>query len=294
MLNEMSSILAGINSNSIVNRIRLARNAEYSGSFLLVEGISDKKLFKKFCKKDACKIYFCNGRVNLLGAITNLKKSESGGVLGIADRDFAELLEYPEYDGNVIFTDENDMEIMILCSDAFENVLREFGSQNKIKEFTETQGKQVRELVFESASFIGALRLLSQKKGWQLSFEGITYHFSNNKPFFLDESRMINQILQHSKRRGDLSENRILEKIKKLLEKFDEKKNLCCGHDCMVVLRGALRGKISSGNEFNKKDGVKTLESVLRLAYDYDCFKRTKVYSEIREWENLSRYEVLV
>ena len=289
----LSSIRDGIDGTTLANQIRLER-ATHMGSFLLVEGNNDAKLFGKFCDQQACSIVVCMGRDYLLNAISDLELSGFCGVLGFADRDFSEFLSYPKFNGKVVFSDENDIEIMILCSAALEDLLREYGSENRVAAIVESTGRQVCDLVFDAASFIGTLRLLSQREGWSLLFEGMAYQFRNNNSYILDEVKTMKHIVARSKVKLCLTESQILIHVRNLVSSCGDVKNLCCGHDCVRILGRALKSEFGKTNQiFNNKAGAKNLERILRLTYEYEYFQRTKAYEELRDWEIISGFKVL-
>ncbi len=288
----MNSIYNEIDGTSIATQIRL-ESAVHFGSFLLVEGDSDANLFGNFIDKKTCFIVVCAGRPNLLDAITELDVTGFHRALGFADRDFSEYLGYPEFRGTVVFSDENDVEIMILCSTALNRFLREFGDHERIEAITKSEKKQVCDLIFDAASFIGALRLISQTEGWSLSFGGMTYQFMPKNSFSLDETKTIKHVVGRSSVRPGLSEDQILTQVKDISSKYNGSKNLCSGHDCMRILGKALKSKLGTESRFDNKNGTKDLESIFRLTYDYDEFRKTKAYSEVRNWEKRSGYKTL-
>ena len=289
----VSSIKDGIDGSTIANQIRLER-ATHMGSFLLVEGNSDAKLFDKFCDQQACSIIVCMGRDYLLNAISELEFSGFCGALGFADRDFSEFLSNPEFNEKVVFSDENDIEIMILCSSALDDLLQEFGVPDRVATIVESSGqKKACDLIFDAASFVGTLRLLSYINSWSLSFEGMNYKYTDNNSYFLDEVKTIQHIVGRSKERPNLTENQILTHVKKFLSRGDDTKILCCGHDCVRILGRALKSKFGKTNKFNNEEGSKNLERILRLTYDYEKFMQTKAYDEIRNWEMISGFKVL-
>ena len=289
----MSSIKDGINGSTLANQIRLERSVR-EVSFFLVEGNGDANVFKKFCDLQVCSIITCMGKDNLLDAVTELKDSGFCGVLGFADQDFAKLLGLPTFNGEVVFTDENDMEIMILCSEALDKVLQEFGTKKNILETEETEEMSVKDLIFKSSSIIGTLRLLSQREKWSLLFEKMKYKFVPNKSYFLDEVKTVRHVLGRSKFKVSMTEDEILKFIRYNCMRQDiPKKNLCCGHDCVRVLGRALKSTLGNSGQFNNDDGAVTLEKILRLAYEFEHFKKTNAYNEIRNWEKISGFKIL-
>ena len=59
--------------------------------------------------------------------------------------------------------------------------------------------------------------------------------------------------------------------------------HVCCGHDAVAILSIGLRRALGSRNDAEVKET--RLESMLRLAYDRDHFRRTNLYTAIRAWE---------
>lgn len=293
----MNSILKETDDNSIANQVRLER-AVHLGSFLLVEGDSDSKLFGEFVDKEACSIVNCKGRPKLLDALTKLEIKGIQGVLGFADRDFSEILGYPSCKGTIVFTDENDIELMILCSNALNRFLVEYGNSERISEITNSENRQVCDLIYDAGRFIGTLRLISQKEDWSLKFSGMKYEFIDftpKNPFFVDEVKMIRYIVDYtdSNMRPGLSDDQILAQITEILTNCTEPKKLCSGHDCIRILGKALKRILGSKNQFVNEKGARELERILRLTYDYETFQETRAYSEIRKWEKQSGFTTL-
>ena len=157
-----NSIEKGIDEKSIVSEILLLRS-QFRGSILLVEGQGDVLLYGKFVSKTECQVINAFNRSNVEGALYILHDRDIGGVLGIVDRDYEEASGRGGKGGNVVYTEENDVEMMILCSPALEIVLAEYGSRTKIEHVEGKEGKAVRALVFEAAAVVGAVRLLSKR-----------------------------------------------------------------------------------------------------------------------------------
>ena len=288
----MTSIQREISGTIIANQVRLER-ATHDGSFLLVEGSEDAKLFGKFCNSQQCSIIVCIGREKLLEAITILERSNFVGALAIADRNYSEFFGHPEFEGEVIFSDENDIEIMILCSPALDNVLREFGAEDKVSAVVEAEGRSVCELIFDAASFLGALRLSSQTHGLSLSFEGMKYKFADQNSFSLDKVQTLRHVLARSKEPPQMTEEEILTNVKKQLSRMGQGMRVCKGHDCLRVLGRALRKKLGTTNQFSSEEGSKVLGGILRLAYEFEFFQQTRIYHSVRKWENETGFKVL-
>ena len=287
----MSSIKDDIDGLSLANEVRLSRQ-KHKGSFLLVEGSSDKKIFLDFCDRQACWIFPCGGKGKLLNVLRELDKSGFHGALGFADRDFAQFIGFPNFKGTVVFTDEIDIEMMILCSKALDKVLREFGNQDKIDSMTSSQHNNKLELIFDSASIIGYLRLLSQKNKWSLSFEGMTYKFTSNNSFILGEKSTVRHVLGRSKGTVNMTENDIVNSLRNRASEVQSYKNLCCGHDCIRILGRAIKYNFGNNPAFINEKGAKVLEGIFRIAYEFKFFRQTKAYEEMRNWEETSGFKI--
>ncbi|MBO1348157.1 MAG: DUF4435 domain-containing protein [Hormoscilla sp. GUM202] len=76
------------------NKIRLLRS-RFSGTFLLVEGSSDKIFYQRFVDKHACELVCVSGKpsskLRVIAVLEILEKSSFQGVLAIVDADFDRL-----------------------------------------------------------------------------------------------------------------------------------------------------------------------------------------------------------
>ena len=288
----MNSIKDGINATTICVDIRLQRQ-QHKGSFLLVEGENDKNLFTGFCDTEDCSIVVCLGRERLLAVVAELYGENFSGVLGFADRDFVDMVPRQPFRGDVVFTDENDMEIMILCSSAFDKVTGTYGRADKVGAAEVTASMSAREMVFQSASAVGTLRLLAQQKGWPLVFDEMKYQFTRTNSYCLDDAATVRHVLARSKATVNMKEDEIIDVVRNRESLQVQVKRLCNGHDCVRVLGRALKTVFGNMGQFNSGPGASLLEGALRLAYDLRYFSRTKAYREIREWEARAGYKVL-
>lgn len=189
-------------------------------------------------------------------------------------------------------SDENDLDLMIFCSSALDKVLREFGSEEKIKEEERRSEKCVRDLILESAAKVGALRLLSHIEQLGLSFNDMRYKFNDNVSYCICIESTIRHVVSRSEKHGSECVKTIMEKVQAILDDEPRNRRLCCGHDCVRVLARALKRKLGSQNLDSEK-GAQILEKSLRVAYDYSLFKKSDAFRKIREWEKRNGYKVL-
>lgn len=288
----MNSLINYIDGHGIANEIRLSRNG-FFGSYLLVEGLSDQKVMSNFCEKDVCKIIPCYSKSNLIDATNELERTKCSGIIALADRDYCDILGYPTVNGDVIYTDENDMELTILHSPALDECLKEFGSKDKIDKITKSKNYSVVELICESASVIGAIRLLSQLEKWNLIFNNLKLKYKKGNSFYLDKKKTVNYVLGKNQQ-WKIDIDIVMSKVNELMEKSVPLKNYCNGHDCIRILGKALCKEIGSKDSFKDDKGAENLESTLRLTYKFRHFKLTNMYRDLRKWEKSTGYSVLI
>ena len=122
----------------VANQIRLRRST-YSGTFLLVEGGKDKIFYERFVDKLACELVNASGKpsskLRVIEILKIFEKSSFQGVLAIVDADFERLESLLYSSPNLLRTDTHDLETMLINSPAFDKVVAEFGSEEKIAQF---------------------------------------------------------------------------------------------------------------------------------------------------------------
>ncbi|MDJ0650382.1 MAG: DUF4435 domain-containing protein, partial [Xenococcaceae cyanobacterium MO_188.B19] len=163
------------------NAIRLKRSA-FSGTFLLVEGTSDKKFYGNLIDCEKCQIVTVSGKPSskfrVIQVLEILEKSNFQGVLAIIDADFDNIQTPPHKSFNLLRTDTHDLETMLLKSLGLEKVLREFGSEEKITKFN----REIRQVLINAGLPIGYLRWISQLENLNLTFNKIKFtKFINDK-----------------------------------------------------------------------------------------------------------------
>ena len=143
------------------NAIRLRRSA-FSGTFLLVEGSSDKVFYQRFIDKQQCKIVVVSGKPSskyrVIKILEILDGSNFAGVLGIVDADCDRLNNIVHKSPNLLSTDTHDLETTLIKSQALDKVLFEFGSEAKIAKF----GRDIRQTLTDAGIAVGYLRWISQ------------------------------------------------------------------------------------------------------------------------------------
>ena len=278
-----------ITPDRIANKIRLLRTqSQYRGSFLIVEGDTDARLWKNLVDSTKCRVENAYNKKNAVTVLNILEQGNFAGVLAVVDADFDILEETVPLSPNLLLTDTHDLETMLLKSPALEKVVTEHGSAEKIESFAQ----DIRQTLLQSAKIIGYLRWASLKFNYCLKFEGLKFKkFVDDRTLILDESKLIKIVKDNSEKAG-LDEQEIRANMDSLKTDTQDMWHVCCGHDMISILSIALCKALGSFN--SQKADPKVLESYLRVAYESAHFRETKLYIAIQTWEQTNKpFEVL-
>jgi hypothetical protein len=252
----------------------------FGGSFLIVEGDTDKRVFQNFVVTDECQIKISYNKDNAVKTLEILNADANfEGAITIVDADF-EHLEQSKTTSNLFKTDFHDLECLIFSSPALEKVLAEFASESKIKNF----GKDIRELFFEISAFIGYLRWISLSDELNLKFEDLDFGKFINKDTLKFDSNLFITTVKNKSQRLDLDNAKITNQINNLASQNYDKKQVACGKDLVEILALALQ-KVLGTNNSNKVTS-EIIARDLRLAYEFEFFVLTNLYQNVKGWEN--------
>ena len=278
-----------ITPDRIANKIRLLRTqSQYRGSFLIVEGDTDARLWKNLVDSTKCRVENAYNKKNAVTVLNILEQGNFAGVLAVVDADFDILEGSVSLSQNLLFTDTHDLETMLLKSPALDKVLLEHGSEDKIKGFA----KDIRQTLLESAKVIGYLRWASLKFDYCLKFERLAFNkFVDDRTLALNESKLL-QTVKNNSQKPRLDEPEIRANMDSLKTDTQDMWYICCGHDMISILSIALCKALGSCN--SKQVDPNVLEINLRLAYESAHFRLTKLYIAIQTWEQTNQpFEVL-
>lgn len=281
-----------LDGNSIANNILMNRTV-HKGSFLLLEGDSDSKIYSSFIDDNKCKIIIANNKDNVISAINILQRWNFAGVLAVIDSDFWNINSGHIVNSNIIYTDSHDLETMILKTHALDKVLNELADKSKIDIFTKRYNIGIREKIIQSGSKIGYFRWLSIKNNMYLKFNGIVFSdFVDVNSLEIDINVMIEKVKINSKR-YQLNDGRIRKQIESLYDPLHNLWDICNGHDLVEILVIGLQNAIGSKRQSSVSKPI--IERHLRLAYDRSFFRKTNIYKSIRKWEKLNKpYRILL
>ncbi|WP_069997340.1 DUF4435 domain-containing protein [Cellulosilyticum sp. I15G10I2] len=273
-----------INAARLLTKIKMLRSGKISKGFILVEGITDYRLYSKFVDENMCELIIADSKSNVTQCIEICNREKAQGIIGIVDADFWRLeKEFPKYE-NLFLTDFHDLECMLINSPAYENILAEYANRNKYLRFEERKKKSLKHILLESGAKIGYLRWYSLQNNLGLKFSNLDFDkFVNAQELEIDMRKLIDSVLIHSKKQNGLNTQKILKDIENLITKQNSLWEVCCGHDLIELLTVGLVAVFGEYNAKNLFPG--NLEGSFRLAYQYNYFMKTKLYQCITKWQ---------
>ncbi|MGA1263375.1 MAG: DUF4435 domain-containing protein [Prochlorothrix sp.] len=289
-----------IDQNWTKNAARLTQQARI---LVLVEGESDKKLYKHL-------LGFLEGcYVQTITEATKNEQSVSGGkkqaviaflrdlspethsldIIAIIDADFDHLdPDHAAQLPNLFRTDTHDLETLILKSLALDKILNEFGSEEKLEEHK----GDFREVLLRLGKPLGYLLWISLREDLGLSFEGLEFgKFIDDRKLTLNEADMVKTVKNKSSPQAkakipDLSQ--LQDKIQAYNQDHYDPWQVCCGHHLVEILALALQKAIGTHNA-KAVDPETVLDRALRLAYESAYFRESKLYSALQAWHQRSK-----
>jgi 5S rRNA maturation endonuclease (ribonuclease M5) len=269
-----------ITPDSIANRIRLLRG-DHEGVFLIVEGHSDKLIYERLVNKQEVRVTIASGKNNAIKALSILEKEDNfRRVVAVIDADFSRIEQQIPDSNNLFLTDEHDLEMMLIKSAAFDKLLKERGSEEKIKAFTE----DIRETLLKLGQEIGKLRWLSLRNKLDLKSEGLKFvKFIDKEKLSINIDKLIRSIKNNSQK-PSLDEQQIKQDLSVISDENHDPWQLCCGHDFIGILAIALCKVLGTWNANDVKTEV--LERELRLAYELSYFYQTQIYQLMVNWQS--------
>jgi len=282
-----------IDADRIANAI--CQDTTFHGTYVLVEGNNDYILFRKFLNSNSCEFQVLSGKQFVIDVLTELESRGRTVAIGIVDSDF-DVLDKDECKiDNIFYSDNHDLELMIVNSDAFEILIDLYCSKEKLNKFvTENEGKELKSILLDLSAPLGQLKWANKLNNWGLSFKpqdstGQKLKIEEFLPpgtlKFLGYPAMVKTVFNYSRPKANftVTEETVLQFLEQLVSKDVDKYHLCNGHDFTYLFALALRKKIASMN--SNAISSEQIEQDLILAYESRFFILSKLYAELKTWE---------
>ena len=285
---------------TMINEYHEVHNIHF---FLVVEGESDEKFFKKFLDFNTCGVSNIgendkgrdNNKASVLDFIEKQNKQNKKCYLGIIDADFDHVLHKDQIPANVVMTDYHDMEMLILNSRPnMSSIYAELANPILIKEYEKTNNKLFIDSIMNVAYEIGLLKLvcINKDKYHQLCTKDLNYSDCIDKMFNIDLNELISRVVRSNPRKG-ATEFEISNQISNEKNKNHDIYQICCGHDVTKILELCFTSKNGLGFGNEAAINPSRIESLLRAIYTADAFKKTAMYKSILEWEDKNKVKIL-
>ncbi len=268
-----------LTADDICNQLSMNRSV-FKGNILLSEGNTDQRLFNKFIDKKNCKIIPAHSKDNVRAVINKMTNRGDGKIIGVVDRDLDEL-KGKMFSPPLFYTDYRDMEMMLINSPALDEVLIEYGDQDRLDRFVKQFG-EIRDVVISAAYPLGLLMYISYIRGYNLNFRNLNFRdFIDRRSLKTDAVKMVQAVINNTSG-CELSRKNVLRDLSSMEHKYPDQKGLARGHDAVDILLIGLRDTFGTYNSSALNVGV--LGGALRLAYTPKDFSKTGLYKDTNKW----------
>jgi len=259
-------------------RLDFAHPNSQGKAYILLEGDSDVRLYRKLFNTNVCKIETLpGGKTKLEEGLIELQQLNNI-VIGIRDADFMHLENKTVTTNHLFLTDLHDLEMSLISSNsAFCSVAYEFctGSQE--------EHNPIRMSILNCISFIGYLRWYNELNDIRLNFDAVNFgDLYSHSSVTIDQDQYLNRLISRSPNAKEKDVNNINAGVAALGTGHDLLQ-LCNGHDYIKTLSAYITAMNGRGTSSD------AIAAIFRVAYTFDDFTSTQLYSNIRQWaESLS------
>ncbi|AMK13823.1 hypothetical protein AUP07_0774 [methanogenic archaeon mixed culture ISO4-G1] len=265
--------------DDICNQISMNRSL-FKGTILVTEGSTDQRLYSKFVEPKGAKILPAYSKSNVINVLRKMESRRDGKVLGIVDRDLDDL------NGKTVvpplfYTDNRDMEMMLIVSNALDDVLMEYADRDRMERFCRGSN-HVRDVILDAAYPLGLLMYVSHVRGYNLNFKGLNFHdFIDRRTLSTDVQKMVQAVIENTLG-CELSKRAVVKDLQSHMASHPDHRALSRGHDAVSILLIGLKEVFGSYNSSALNEG--SLGGALRLAFSFDDFRETELYSGTKKW----------
>ncbi len=267
-LNELRLDISHPNSNGI--------------SFILLEGDTDIRLFRKLFNLNNCKVENIPGGNKKLEECVQTLVKIYPLIIGIRDADFIRINESEYLLNNMFLTDLHDIEMTMLNFEPILNAIVFEYSNLDIEQHLAFRNK-----LLEVIKHISYLKLLNDKENLELIFSSgfqDLISFANQK---IDLDQYLDRVISKSPN-ALIKDKEILKvKIVAIEQQNPDLLQITNGHDLINSVAKYFR-------EEEKRNGLsgENLEATLRMLFNIDFFSRTNLYEQLDNWKNQNNVQI--
>ena len=290
-MNSLKDEASNLETKLVEIRLLIKHPQNKNKVFILLEGKTDIKLFRKIFSNDYTDVSSLNGKDKVIKALETLHSENFTQVIGIKDADFEYLDTTPSIN-NLFLTDYHDMEIEMVESDALNSIINEFSSN----ECHSLLLNNLKNNMYDISLEIGYARWHNEKEKTKngnhiLRFDGLNFNnfinvekckISFKMDIFLDT------LLKHSNNTS-ISDLELKSEINKLKVLSKNKLQISNGHDLTKLISMLFSIKDNCDKSNINKDKI---EESLRLSYNIEYFKNTKLFDNLNNWADSNSHEL--
>ncbi|WP_054741496.1 DUF4435 domain-containing protein [Cellulosilyticum ruminicola] len=280
-----------LNATRLITKLKMLRSGKKSKSFIVVEGVTDLRLYSKFVDESFCQIIIADSKQNVKACIEACNEEGIEGIIGIVDADFSHIERLDQEIPNLYLTDTHDLECMLLKSPAYEDIMKEYVNVNKYARFEGRMQDRVMHILLKNAAIIGYLRWCSLRENLGLNFSLLQFElFIDPQTLEVNIENFIKQVLIRSRKINAIEVKALANRINSLNLREEEMWQICCGHDLIEIL---AIGFVNIFGDYNAKNlFAGQLEGSFRLAYTKSYFRMTNLYKSLIEWQKNGNYVI--
>jgi hypothetical protein len=267
-LNELRLDISHPNSNGI--------------SFILLEGDTDIRLFRKLFNLNNCKVENIPGGNKKLEECVQTLVNIYPLIIGIRDADFIRINEAEYLLNNMFLTDLHDIEMTMLNFEPILNaIVFEYSNLDK------SQHLAFKNKLLEVIKHISYLKLLNDKENLELTFSSgfqDLISFANQK---IDLDQYLDRVVAKSPNALIKDKEILKAKIDTIEQQDPDLLQITNGHDLINSFAKYFR-------EEEKRNGLSgdNLEATLRMLFNIEFFSQTNLYQQLDNWKNQNNVQI--
>ena len=274
-MNSLQEVANEVTSKLVEIRLSIHHEQNKDKIFILLEGETDIKLFRKIFSHNYTDTTSLKGKDKLNEALSILRNEGYLQVIGIRDADFEYLEENMPVE-HLFLTDYHDMEIEMIESDALQAVIDEFSTMECYTSLCEN----LKNNIYEIALYIGYIRWYSERENGLFNFKRVPFNSCisyNNCQISFDGEKLLELLLEQLENR-ELNLEIEIDNLKNI---STNRLQICNGHDLTLLISNYF----TKGNINQNK-----IEEALRLSYHFRYFKDTNLFQSLTLWGDSNGY----
>jgi hypothetical protein len=285
----------------------LLKSSGYAGWFILLEGDFDQRFWASRLNASHLRAINCVGKPNVLGTLDLLtSKNQAQKIVALADKDYDEILSRLKPFSQLIYTDENDLEVTLLrcpsnaAGPAMERILCESVDNRKRQSFETSIGYSVIEHLRRMAASYGVFRLINEQLQSGVNFDSLPIRHNS----FLDSTTLqqnqtalqntfvstANQVGKVQLTIADLAAKMESHRISGLFSGWE----LVQGHDLMQLLAIAINSSALRHDAGHRQVSEESLARDLCLMIHTNDLQTTDMFQGLGEQGDLARLSFFI